>query len=307
MHFIRAANELKSGGRKICLAIGFFDGAHLGHQQIIRQTIADASRFDGLSLVVTFDRHPTHIVAPQRVSPLIYSLPRRLQAIESLGAEALLLIHFDQAFSEKSGEEFIRGLAHDLGGLQSICVGSNFVFGHQRTGNINLLNSLGAELKFTVHGLTSVSLGGKVVSSTRIREAIRAGDFDVAGQLLGRAYSLSGTVIKGDQLGRQLGFRTANLEVAGLVLPPAGVYTAHAIVGGNSYRAAVNIGSRPSVSKPTPEIRVEAHLLNFDQDIYGAELELVFRDKLRDEQKFPSLEALKLQIARDVADAAAEC
>lgn len=303
MEVIRAAIELKPKGRRVCLAIGFFDGVHLGHQQIIRQTIADARQHEALALVVTFDQHPSTIVAPGRVPPLIYSLPQRLRAIDSLGSDALLLIHFDRFFSEQSGEAFIRGLACDLGRIQTLCVGNNFTFGHKRGGNVALLKTLGAELKFTVHDMASVSLGGKIVSSTRIRETIRNGDLDAAGQMLGRAYSLAGTVVHGDKLGQQLGFPTANLDVSGLLLPPTGVYVVHSLIQGRAHRAVVNIGSRPTVKNPTPQIRVEAHLLDFKGDLYGQELEINFVEKLRDEKKFPSLSALKEQIGRDIAEA----
>ena len=178
------------GGRKVCLAIGVFDGVHLGHQQIIRQTIADAGQHDALALVITFDRHPNAIVAPERVPPLIYSRPQKMRAIESLGADALLEICFDKNFSEKSGDVFIRELARGLGKIHSICVGADFVFGHKRSGNVALLKALGGELNFSVHGLAAVSLDGEAVSSTRIREAIRAGDFDAASQMLGRPYAI---------------------------------------------------------------------------------------------------------------------
>jgi riboflavin kinase/FMN adenylyltransferase len=302
MKIIHAANELESKGRKVCLAIGFFDGVHLGHQHIIRQTIADARQHEGLALAVTFDQHPFAIVAPNRVPPLLYSLPQKLRVLESLGVEALLLIHFDRAFSEQSGEAFISGLARDLRKIQSICVGSNFVFGHKRAGNVELLKRMGSELNFAVHGLAAVSLDGKAVSSTRIREAVQRGDLDAASQMLGRTYSLTGKVVRGDQLGHKLGFPTANVDATGLASPPSGVYTAHASVGGRSYYAAVNIGSRPTLKSPVPQVRVEAHLLDFLGDLYDRELELAFVDKLRDEKTFPTLDALKEQIGRDVAD-----
>jgi len=303
MKVIHAANQLGSGTRKVCLAIGVFDGVHLGHQQIIRQTVADARKHDGLALVVTFDKHPSCIVAPDRVPPLIYSAPQKLRTIKSLGADALLEIPFDKTFSQQAGEAFIRGLAHDLGRVQSICVGADFVFGNKRSGNVALLKILGEELCFTVHGMAEVALDGKVVSSTRIREAIRAGDFDAASQMLGRAYSFAGMVVHGDQLGHQLGFPTANLETTGLLLPPNGVYAAHASVARKSHRAVLNIGLRPTVKNPTPQPRVEVHLLDFAGDLYGQELEITFAAKLRDEQKFASLDELKAQIARDIAEA----
>jgi len=303
MRIIHTPQELAPAGRKVCLAIGFFDGVHLGHQQIIRQTLTDARQHEAIGLVMTFDRHPNTVVAPSRVPPLIYSLPQKLREIESLGADTLLLIHFDKAFSEQTGEAFVRGLVPQLGQVQSVCVGANFVFGHKRSGNVDLLRRLGAELRFTVHGMAAVSLDGRVVSSTRIRETIRAGDLDRVSQMLGRAYALAGTVVKGDGLGHQLGFPTANLDVASLALPPHGVYAVHAEVGGKTYRAVLNIGHRPTLQNPNPQLRVEAHLIDFTGDLYGHELEVAFVEKLRAEKKFPSLAELRQQIARDILDA----
>jgi riboflavin kinase/FMN adenylyltransferase len=329
MNIIHAANELKPGGRKVCLAIGVFDGVHLGHQQIIRQTVAGARQHDAIALVITFDRHPSTVVAPDRVPPLIYSLPQKLGAIKLLGADTLLLIHFDRAFSGQTGEVFIRGLARDLGKIQSLCVGADFVFGHRRSGNVALLEKLGDELGFTVHGLAAVSLDNQIVSSTRIREAIRAGNLDAASQMLGRPYAISGRVIAGDGVGRKLGFPTANLDAAGLVLPPNGVYIVHvncrtgvAPVSNPSpaqaeqkdgdrrdacptttHHAVLNIGFRPTLATGGSQLRVEAHLVDFTGDLYGQELEIEIGEKLRDDQKFGSLEKLKAQIARDVAGA----
>src|SRR5262249_54558082 len=150
------------------------------------------------------------VVAPDRVPPLIYSLPQRLRAIEQLGVDATLLIHFDKSFSEQSGESFVRGLVRDFGRIGSICVGSDFTFGHKRSGNVDLLRRLGKELNFQVHGLAAVSLDKQAVSSTRIREAIRSGQLDAVSQMLGREYALAGTVMRGDRIGQQLGFPTAN-------------------------------------------------------------------------------------------------
>ena len=301
MKVIRAANELGNGSRKVCVAIGVFDGVHLGHQQIIRQTVADARGHDAVALVVTFDKHPSAIVAPDKTPPQIFSRSQKLRAIELLGADALLEIPFDKTFSEKSGELFIRELARDLGKIHSVCVGADFVFGHKRSGNVELMKKLGAELFFQVHGLAAVALDGQVVSSTRIREAIRAGNFDAASQMLGRPYAICGKIIEGDKIGRQFGFPTANLDTLNLVLPPNGVYAASTKLKEQFYRVAVNIGLRPTVAAAQPQLCVEAHLLDFSGDLYGAELELELGIKLRDERKFSSLAELREQIGRDVA------
>jgi len=300
---IHHATELAAGNPKVCLAIGVFDGVHLGHQQIIRQTVADARQHEATAIVVTFDQHPNTVVAPERVPLLLYSRPQKLRAIEALEADALLEIPFNQEFSLQPGDQFIRDLVRDLGKIQSICVGAEFVFGHKRSGDVVLLKSLGDKLDFAVHGLAAVALDGQTVSSTRIREAIRAGDFDAASQMLGRAYSIAGKVVRGDHLGHKLGFPTANLDTTGLLLPPNGVHAAHAKVGGKNFRAVLNIGIRPSVDQPTQQPRLEVHLLDFSGELYGQEMEVTFAAKLRDEQRFSSLDELKAQIARDVVQA----
>ncbi len=293
-------DSFESDGRKISLAIGMFDGVHLGHQQLIRQAVADAEQHEGFAAVVTFDRHPNSIVAPERVPPLIYAPPQKLRAFAALGVDAVLVIPFTREFSAQSGEKFIRQLAGRLRPLHSISVGSSFVFGHQRSGDVSLMQRLGQELGFLVRGIASVSLDGEVVSSTRIREAVRQGDLDGASQMLGREYALSGTIVRGDALGAKLGYPTANLEIHGRLVPPEGVYAAHAYLDGGRHRAVANIGRRPTLRNPAPELRAEVHLLDFARDIYGHEMELTFAAKLREEQKFPSLELLRAQIGRDL-------
>ena len=303
MQVIQNADELQSGKRKVSVAIGMFDGVHLGHQQLIRQALADAEQHEGIAVVVTFDRHPNSIVAPERVPPLIYTQPQKLRAIASLGAAATVVIPFTRDFSEQPAEAFIGSLVRRIAPVHSICVGSSFVFGHKRHGNVALLHQLGRELNFSVQGIAAVSLDDEVVSSTRIRETVRSGDLDRASQMLGREYALSGNVTRGDELGRKLGFPTANLDVAGLLVPPTGVYAVHAYLDGKRYRAVANIGHRPTLQSPMPELRVEAHLLNFDGDLYSEELELTFVEKLRDERKFESLDDLREQIGRDIVAA----
>jgi riboflavin kinase/FMN adenylyltransferase len=292
---------MAAGSRPVCLAIGVFDGVHLGHQHVIRQAVADAARHEGISLVITFDRHPAAVLAPARLPPLIYPPEKNMRAIASLGPDTLCILHFDKAFSEITGEQFVRNLARDCGRIQSLSVGRAFTFGHARSGNVALLNAMGKELGFAVHAVEEVSLNGQPVSSTRVREAVRAGRFAEAGKMLGRPYTLCGRIIRGSGVGRQLGVPTANLDVAGLVMPPSGVYAAQALVRGQRHPAAVNIGARPTLASAARQILVEAHLLDFNGDIYGEEMELAFLEKLREEQKFPSLPELVQQIRQDIA------
>jgi riboflavin kinase / FMN adenylyltransferase len=301
MKVIFDAAALDPGPRPVCAAIGVFDGVHLGHQHVLRQTMADAASHQAVSVVVTFDRHPNAVVAPAHVPPLIYPLDKKLEVIASLGVEAAYVIRFDKAFSQIPGEQFVRGLARDFGRIKGICVGDGFMFGAGRSGNAALLRKLGDELGFALHALRDVQLDGQSVSSTRIRDAVRAGDFALAGRMLDRPYSLRGTVIQGEHLGRKLGFPTANLDVTGLLTPPPGVYAAEGLLGAARHRAAANIGLRPTVHSADPQLHVEAHLLDFEGDIYGKALELVFVKKLRDERKFPTLDALRAQIAEDIS------
>lgn len=306
MNVFHAPAELPGAPRRVCAAIGVFDGVHLGHQQVIRQTIADARHHEAASVVITFDRHPNAIVAPHAVPPAIYSLGQKLAAIAALGTDATLVIPFDEDFSRRTAEAFITRLIHDFGSVRSLCVGRDFTFGYRRQGNVALLERMGAEHGFKVHGLASVSLDGQVVSSTRIRQCIQEGNLDAASQMLGREYELSGSVMPGDRLGRQLGFPTANVDVQGLVTPPSGVYAVQARLGEQRLRGVANLGSRPTVAGGTGALKLEVHLLDFDEEIYGAPMTVQFVQFLRPEKKFSSVDELRQQIALDVS-AAVEC
>ena len=304
MKLIHQPGDLANGERKACLAIGMFDGVHLGHQQVLRQAIEDSHQHEALSVAVTFDRHPTSVIAPDRAPALLQTRAQRLRAIESLGIDAALVIEFDEAFCRKPGAEFVRELVDGFGAIHSICVGANFTFGHRRDGDAKLLRTLGQALGFHVHGLAAVSLDGQAVSSTRIRAAVRDGRLDDAGQMLGRTFAIEGTVIEGDRRGRELGFPTANLDTDGLVLPPNGVYAAHVRLGQEeAHRAVLNIGLRPTLAKPEPTLQVEAHLLDFDGELYGQVMEIEFVEPLRDEQRFDSTDELATQISRDIEHA----
>lgn len=303
MKVIFDAANLQPGQRPVCAAIGVFDGVHLGHQQVLRQTVSDAASHHAIPAVVTFDRHPNAVVAPAHVPPLIYPLDKKLEVIASCGVEAAYVIRFDKAFSQISGEQFVGNLARDFRQIKSICVGEEFMFGAGRSGNVTLLRKLGGELGFIVHALRDVELDNQPVSSTRVRDAVRAGDFALAGRMLGRPYALRGNVIQGEHLGRKLGFPTANLDVTGLLTPPPGVYAAEARLGAACHRAAVNIGHRPTIHSADPQLHVEAHLLDFDGEVYGQALELEFLKKLREERKFSTPASLAAQIAEDIKQA----
>lgn len=287
----------------VCAAIGFFDGLHLGHQQVIRRALAEAQELRGQAVVITFDRHPLTIVNPLRAPPLIYRLEKKLHLLESLGCTTVLLLPFDEALSRVMAVDFIRSLGHDFGKLASLSVGSNFHFGYQRSGNMEWLQQWGSKMRFRVNGVPPVTFEGEPISSTRIREAIQLGRFAEASQMLGRPYTLHGLVLRGDQIGRTLGFPTANVDADGLVTPPGGVYAAWAWLANRKYPAVVNYGHRPTLARSRPQRQMEAHLLDFSGDVYGREMGLEFLVKLREETRFASREQLQNQIATDIQSA----
>ncbi len=284
----------------MCLAIGFFDGVHLGHQQVIRQATADAAQHDAISLVVTFDHHPRTVVSPDRVPRMIYSLEQRVRAIEALEVDAILAIPFTREFSRQTGEAFMQTLHEGLGRIHTVSVGANFHFGFERSGDTALLRTLGEQLQFKVHAISAISLNDHPISSTRIREAISTGQLEEASQMMGRPYSIAGKVIKGAGVGRQLGFPTANLNIEGRALPPNGVYAVCVMHKGEHYHGVTNIGIRPTFESEGPRLHLETHVLDFEQDLYGQEIEIEFVERLRDEQRFQDEERLRTQIARDI-------
>ncbi|MEC9331120.1 MAG: bifunctional riboflavin kinase/FAD synthetase [Verrucomicrobiota bacterium] len=296
-------SDLYNKDRKVCLAIGMFDGVHLGHQQVLQQAVQAASKNNSVSVAITFDQHPANIISPEQAPALIQTQAQRIRAIELLGIETILIIKFDEAFSLKTGESFIQELAQGFGSIHCICVGRDFMFGHNRDGNFKTLQKLGQKLGFISHGLQPVILDDQVISSTRIRTALRKGKIDEAEQMLGRKFSIEGLVVKGDGKGRKIGFATANLNTKGLFLPPNGVYAAHARLNGKSYEAVLNIGIRPTINKSNPSLQVETHLLDFNNDIYGEVIEIDFISRLRNEIVFNSIEELKEQISCDIEHA----
>lgn len=299
---LRATADLRSIAGPVFLAIGVFDGVHLGHRAVIERSLSDARAHAGTAVVVTFDPHPARVLRPERAPRLLTSTPHKLRIIRSLGIEQVLALPFTEAFAATEPESFIRELAATCD-LREICVGHEWAFGKNRAGNLALLDRLGHELGFDEVGVAAVEIDGEVVSSTIIRAAIEAGDLAKAARLLGRPYSVLGTVKLGNQLGRKLGFPTANLSAHNEQFPPNGVYAVSAEVEGRSLRGVANIGVRPTLEQAGGERLLEVHLFDFQGDLYGSDLEIFFRSFIRPEMKFASLEALKAQIANDALEA----
>lgn len=290
------------------LAIGVFDGVHLGHQAVIAAAKESAEAAGGSVVVVTFDPHPVEVLAPQSAPRLLTAPRHKLFLLERLlGIRRVLVVPFDAGFAEQSGEQFIEALvgAAPGEGIHRICVGQEWKFGQKRSGDVELLRRLGERHGFCVTGVGTVEVNSMRVSSTRIREAVGAGDFEIAKSLLGRDYTVFGTVIEGRKLGRTLGFPTANFTVHREQLPPTGVYAVRATGAGDSWNGVGNLGYRPTVAGGEVKRLLEVHLFGLDHEIYGEDLEIEFVEFIRPERKFDGLEALKAQIERDVAAAEA--
>jgi riboflavin kinase / FMN adenylyltransferase len=297
--------ELSTVPGPVFLAIGVFDGVHLGHKAVILRALDDAKKAGGTAVVVTFDPHPARILRPAHAPRLLTSTPHKTRLIRDLGITHLLVIHFDAAFASTSPEDFILSLGNACKPLREICVGHQWSFGKNRAGNLEMLKTWGDKLGFDEVGVQAVEIDGEVVSSTLIRAKVEAGELESAARFLGRDFTVFGTVIEGSHLGRQLGFPTANLGTHNEQFPPDGVYAVEAFHDGNPYRGVVNIGVRPTIANQGGERLLEVHLFDFDRNIYGDDIEVVFRKYLRPEKKFAGLDELKSQIARDAAEARA--
>jgi len=303
MHILRSIPELAQIPGPLFLAIGVFDGVHLGHQAVISTAARHAAEAGGTAVVVTFDPHPAKILRPQESPRLLTATQHKIALIRALGVSHLLVITFDRAFAATAPDDFVRQLATAARPLREICVGQEWSFGKNRAGNLALLKKLGAQLDFNVVGVEPITSGGEIVSSTAIRKAVEAGDFPAATRMLGREYTILGTVEEGKHLGRSLGFPTANLSAHSEQFPPNGVYAAEGLLDGKTVRGVVNLGVRPTIDADLPQRVLEFHLFDFDRELYGEDIELRFVRYLRPERKFENLAALREQIGLDVTEA----
>jgi riboflavin kinase/FMN adenylyltransferase len=284
----------------LSIAIGVFDGVHVGHQALIRQTAVGATQGRGRALAATFDPLPIQALAPGAPPSALSDVAERADLLHKAGANDVVVFHFTKDFATLSADEFIRRLA-EAGEVRQICVGDDFQFGHDRGGNVGVLAAAGPKYGFEVVIARPVKQGGEVVSSTRIRNALLAGDVEDAARLLGRPYRVRGTVVHGAKRGRELGFPTINLAVpTERLLPRDGIYAMSVRVGDEQVAAAASLGVRPTFGGG--DRTLEAYLLDWDGDIYGDRIEAAFVKRLRDELRFASAAELSAQIARDVEE-----
>jgi riboflavin kinase / FMN adenylyltransferase len=282
------------------VALGNFDGVHLGHQAVVRRAVEEGSRRGAKVVAATFDPHPRAVLAPGSEPRLLTTLEMRREELLGYGVDEVWAIRFDEALSRKSPEEFVRDVLVGEIGAAAVVVGENFRFGHRAAGDFRELERLMRGFGGEAYAVPVRSEGGEApISSTRIRRLVGEGEVAEAARLLGRPYVLRGDVVVGDKRGRTIGFPTANVVAdPALVVPARGVYAGFVRVGKDTYAACTNIGVAPTFERR--ESRVEVYLLGFEGDLYGREVDVSFLERIREEKRFSGVEELKTQISRDV-------
>ncbi|HVB99915.1 MAG TPA: bifunctional riboflavin kinase/FAD synthetase [Candidatus Dormibacteraeota bacterium] len=300
MRIFASIEEWRRGraGAPAFFAVGNFDGVHLGHQRIFRTLVEQAHAAGQWAVALTFEPHPLKLLRPDVAPPLITTLAQRLDRFESAGLDATVIVPFTREFAALTPEEFARRILGEALHASAVFVGENFRFGHRQSGDASLLVRLGEGLGFRVNIVEAVHARGEMVSSTLVRQAIEEGRVQRAGRMLGRPFALTGQIRSGTGQGRKLVVPTLNLACEQELLPARGVYATEAVVQGKLYRAATNIGFRPTFDGGM--LVVESHLLQFAEEITGGPMEVRFWKRLREERKFPSPAELRLQVLQDI-------
>ncbi|GAA3708658.1 bifunctional riboflavin kinase/FAD synthetase [Oceanisphaera sediminis] len=301
MELIRGIHNIKPWHRGCVLTIGNFDGVHLGHQAVLSRLVEQARRLKVPACVMVFEPQPQELFTGAEAPPRLTRLREKYQQLARLGIDRLLCVRFNADFAAQSPDEFIRGLLVDKLGVRFLVVGDDFRFGQNRGGDFELLTRAGKAFDFEVVSTQSWRMNSRRVSSTLIREALAADRLDDAANMLGRPFALCGRVAHGAKLGRTIGFPTANVALKRQVIPVSGVYVVELLLNGRRYPGVANIGDKPTVCGT--RALLEVHLFDFSGDLYGKQVEVELRHKLRNEQKFASFALLKEQIQRDAAEA----
>ena len=281
------------------LAIGNFDGLHRGHLKIVERIRRGATERGGTSVVMTFEPHPPRVLRPDKAPPLLMTSEQKRNALARAGVQGLAVVRFTEELSQWEPDTFVRRVLVDWLRVAEVWVGADFLFGRNRSGNFTLLKTQGLQFGFRAEKIDPIRYKDFVVSSTRIRRLVSEGRVEEAGALLGRHFAIDGRVVEGARRGREIGFPTANLATENELLPPNGVYATFSAVDGIVRPSVTNVGVRPTFDGP-PTTSVETHVLGFSGDLYGQRLELAFVQRLRDERRFPDIDALREQIAADV-------
>jgi riboflavin kinase/FMN adenylyltransferase len=305
MQVLRSISELSFIRKPLVLAIGVFDGLHRGHQSVLHRAVQEASRVNGVAVPLTFDPHPARVLSPDRAPLLLTAQEHKIHLLAAMGFNHTLVLPFTAEVAATDASDFVTSLATASHSLSAICVGNRWSFGKGRKGNLALLQELGPLHNFEAIGVSELIDVEDPVSSTRVRQAVAAGDLMLARTLLGRPYAVLGTVVEGRRIGRTIGFPTANLNLFNEQLPPLGVYAVKArrISSGAPIDGIANLGFRPTLGEVEATPTLEVHLFHFNEECYGELLEVDFIQFLRTEQKFPDLNQLSHQIKLDKANA----
>jgi riboflavin kinase/FMN adenylyltransferase len=280
------------------VALGNFDGVHVGHREILKTAIARARPAGGSAFALTFDPLPAKVLNPARAPRLIMTSEDKAEALRQSGIDGVIVVEFTRALSLLSPREFVRDYLRGRIGARVVVVGHNVSFGHERAGSADTMRELGREFGFETVIVGPVKVAGVEVSSTNVREAITAGDMRTAALLLGRPHFVSGSVVHGRERGRKIGFPTANIAARTECIPPDGVYATRLVLADGAYPSITNIGMRPTFAEP--ERTIEAHVFDFSRDIYDQDVRLEWIERIRPERKFESAQALSAQIASDL-------
>lgn len=304
MKLFHSINDFQST-KKTILTLGTFDGVHIGHKKILERITQNTENGKYESLVLTFFPHPRMVLQEKSEIKLLNTITEKTQLLEASGIENLIVHPFDESFSRLKAEEFVSSILVDKFQIQKIIIGHDHRFGRNRTANIDDLIAFGTEYGFEVEQISAEEIQDVSVSSTKIRKALNEGNMDLANEYLGYHYFLNGTVVKGKQLGRTIGFPTANIHIAEeyKLIPKIGVYVVKTVVNQETVYGMMNIGFNPTVNGEKQTI--EVHLFNFDKDIYDQNIEVSLLHYIREEQKFESLEALKSRLNQDQTEALA--
>jgi len=299
MQIVVGIENFQKSDRPVYLALGNFDGVHKGHQSLIKGLVDKAAANGGQSIAFIFEPHPAQVLVPDRAPRLLLTSGRKAELLEKMGLDILIYSPFTLEIATWPPEQFVQKILIDTMQVREVFVGFNYTFGHRGAGTAEDLQQLGRESGFGVNIIPPVTYKDEPISSSLVRKALESGDIITAYNMLGYHPVIEGVVVEGEHRGNTIGFPTANIGVESIYhIPGKGVYAARACLDGKYYHCVVNIGSKPTFHKEYP-VSIEAHLMNFAEDIYGAQIGLSFFEKLRDEQRFPSMEDLVSQIARD--------
>jgi riboflavin kinase / FMN adenylyltransferase len=298
MRIIRGTKNITGPIPYPVMAIGNFDGVHVGHQTLFRKAAELALAREGTSIAFTFEPHPLKIIAPEKVPPLLTHFHKKMELIESCGINLVICADFTRQFADQQPRDFSKNILFEKIGVKEIVVGFDYAFGRGREGTIPYLKKMGEEFGFQVHVVEPFKLNGHTVSSSHVRELIESGQVEMASQFLGRDYSITGPVISGYKTGQAIGFPTANIDTSKVQIPGTGVYAVRVVYENKSYDAVANIGFNPTFHRD--RLSVEVHIFDFNQIIYRKEIEVQFVARIRSEIEFKSADDLVVQISQDI-------